>query len=210
MEEKAELLNLLNQLQKSEEKYRQLIDQASDAIYVLGHEGYFIDVNQSMCDMIGYTRAELLQMNVAEIIDPEQLKVDPLKYIPPSAPETSMVRERRFMRKNGMVFDVEINVKTFPNDRVMVIARDITIRKALEADLVNAELKFRTIADRSMVGIYIVQEGKFVYVNPRFAEVFGYTPEELIGNYPHQVNYTPQPPRRGERKHTRTPQRRGG
>lgn len=184
MEEKAELLNLLNQLQKSEEKYRQLIEQASDAIYVLGHEGYFIDVNQSMCDMMGYTRAELLQMNVAEIIDPEQLKVDPLKYIPPSAPETSMVRERRFMHKSGLIFDVEINVKTFPHDRVMVIARDITVRKAMEADLVNAELKFRTIADRSMVGIYIVQEGKFVYVNPRFAEVFGYMPDELIGNYP--------------------------
>jgi two-component system, sporulation sensor kinase E len=71
-----------------------------------------------------------------------------------------------------MVFDVEVNVKTFPNDRVMVIARNITVRKAMELDLINAELKFRTIADKSMVGIYIVQDAKFVYVNPRFARGF--------------------------------------
>ncbi|TFF39768.1 PAS domain S-box protein [Mucilaginibacter psychrotolerans] len=184
MEKKAELLNILNQLQKSEEKYRQLIEQASDAIYILNYNGNFTDVNQSMCSMTGYTRDELLQMTITQLIDPEQLKIDPIKYVPPSAPETSTVRERRFAHKSGRLFDVEVNVKTFPNDRVMVIARDITVRKAMEADLINAELKFRTIADRSMVGIYIVQEGEFVYVNPRFAEVFGYTPEELIGKHP--------------------------
>jgi two-component system, sporulation sensor kinase E len=60
MKEKAELLNLLNQLNKSEEKYRQLIEQASDAIYSLGHVGNLTDVNQSMCDMTGYTRDELI------------------------------------------------------------------------------------------------------------------------------------------------------
>ncbi|RWY53991.1 PAS domain S-box protein [Mucilaginibacter gilvus] len=184
MKEKAELLDLLDQLKKSEEKYRQLIEQASDAIYLLNHSGDFIDVNQSMCALLGYTREELLKMKVADTIDPEQLKIDPLKYVPRSAPETSTVRERRFMHKNGQAFDVEVNVKTFPDDRVMVIARDITVRKAMEMDLKNAELKFRTIADKSMVGIYIVQGGKFVYINPRFAEVFGYTTEELNGEYP--------------------------
>nr|WP_294948466.1 PAS domain-containing protein [uncultured Mucilaginibacter sp.] len=187
MKEKAELLNLLNQLKKSEEKYRQLIEQASDAIYILDYDGNFTDVNQSMCDMTGYTRDELLQKNIAQLIDPEQLKTDPLKYIPASAPVTSMVRERRFLHKAGHVFDVEVNVKTFPNDRVMVIARNITVRKAMELDLINAELKFRTIADKSMVGIYIVQDAKFVYVNPRFAQVFGYRPEELIGQYPTNI-----------------------
>jgi PAS domain S-box-containing protein len=184
MKEKAELLNLLDQLKKSEEKYRQLIEQASDAIYILSYEGDFTNVNKSMCEMLGYTREELLQMKITDVIDPEQLKIDPLKYVPRSAPETSTVRERRFVHKNGQSFEVEVNVKTFPDDRVMVIARNITIRKAMEMDLRNAELKFRTIADRSVVGIYIVQAGKFVYINPRFAEVFGYTIDELIGKYP--------------------------
>lgn len=184
MKEQAELLNLLDQLQKSEEKYRQLIEQASDAIYILNHDGNFTNVNESMCLMTGYSREELLQMHISQLLDPEQLKTDPLKYVPRSAPETSTVRERRFLHKSGELFDVEVNVKTFPNDRVMVIARNVSVRKAMELDLSNAELKFRTIADKSMVGIYIVQHGKLTYVNPRFAEVFGYKQEELEGQYP--------------------------
>ncbi len=76
-----------------------------------------------------------------------------------------------------MVFPVEVNVKMFSDDRIMVIARDITDRKKMETDLRDAELKFRTIAEKSMVGVYIVQKGKFIYVNPRFAEVFGYKPQ---------------------------------
>ena len=50
------------------------------------------------------------------------------------------------------------------------------------AELKEAELKFRTIAEKSMVGVYIVQHGVFAYVNPRFAAVFGYKPEDLLND----------------------------
>lgn len=49
-------------------------------------------------------------------------------------------------------------------------------------ELREAELKFRTIAERSMVGVYIVQNDVFTYVNPRFANVFGYEPDELLND----------------------------
>ncbi len=165
--------------QKSEERYRSLIEHASDAIYVLDANGYFTDVNASMCKMIGYTRDELLRLKVDAIVDPEELKVDPLPKGLKSA-EYSEFRERRFMGKNGEVFSVEINVKRFLDDRVLVMARDITYRKKMETELRDAELKFRTVAEKSIVGVYIVQNGKFVFVNPRFAEIFGYQPDELI------------------------------
>jgi PAS domain S-box-containing protein len=169
--------------QRSEEKYRSLIEQASDAIYVLDIDGNFSDVNDSMCKMIGYTREELLQLKVTAIIDPAELETDPLpKSIQnPSRTET---RERRFMRKDRHVFPVEINVKMFSGNMILVIARDITGRKKMETELREAELKFRTIAEKSMVGVYIVQDGKFTYVNPRFAHVFGYEPEELANTLP--------------------------
>jgi PAS domain S-box-containing protein len=50
------------------------------------------------------------------------------------------------------------------------------------SELREAELKFRTIAERSMVGVYIVQNDVFTYVNPRFANVFGYEPDELLND----------------------------
>jgi PAS domain S-box-containing protein len=169
--------------QKSEEKYHSLIEQASDAIYVLDFKGNFTNANASMCKMMGYACAELMQMRIEMIIDPEELKIDPLPTgIKDSSQST--IRERRFIRKNGSVFTVEVNVKKFTDDRIMVIARDITGRKKMETELRDAELKFRTIADKSMVGVYIVQHGVFTYVNPRFAAIFGYHPEELINTFP--------------------------
>ncbi|MGZ3751164.1 MAG: PAS domain S-box protein [Mucilaginibacter sp.] len=168
---------------KSEEKYRSLIEHASDAIYIVDFKGYFTDVNNSMCKMTGYSRDELLHMKVEDIIDPEELKVDPVKH-GPRDPDECIMRERVLLRKDGSLFTAEINVKMFHDDSVLVIARDVTSRKKMENELREAELKFRTIADKSMVGVYIFQQGKFVYVNPRFAEIFGYEPHELVGTYP--------------------------
>jgi two-component system, sporulation sensor kinase E len=167
------------EFQKSEEKYRLLIEHASDAIYVVDIYGNFTDVNDSMCSMTGYSRDELLNLNVEAIVDPEELKVDPIKHGPRSEGE-STVRERRFLRKNGSVFDAEISVKMFPDDKVLIMARDITDRKKMETGLKEAELKFRTLAERSMVGVYISQKERFIYINPRFAEIFGYETHELI------------------------------
>jgi len=168
-----------DQLKKSEEKYHSFIEHASDAIYLLDLEGNFTDANESMCKMTGYTKDELLKLNIEQLIDPEQLKIDPVTHGRRSG-DHPVIRERRLVHKNGEILDVEINVKMFPDDKVLVIARDICDRKRMEEDLRQAELKFRIMAEKSMVGVYISQRQRFTYVNPRFAEIFGYEPHELI------------------------------
>lgn len=171
------------EFQASEEKYRSLIEQASDAIYVLDERWNFIDANASMCKIIGYSRDELMLMNVEDIIDPEELKNDPVARMIKN-PKDAVIRERKFKRKNGWVVPVEINVKMFNDNRTMVIARDITYRKKMEDELREAELKFRTLAEKSVIGIYIIQDDHFIYVNPHFASIFGYAQEELINSIP--------------------------
>ncbi len=59
---------------------------------------------------------------------------------------------------------------------------DITDRKQAEAALQENEARFRSLVEQSLVGIYVIQRGSFVYVNPKFAEIFGYESWELIGN----------------------------
>ncbi len=180
LEERVEQRTI--EYQKSEERYHTLIQQATDAIYVVDSDRNFTEVNDSMCEMTGYTRKELLHMNVKTLLDPEELKSRPLPLL------TSYIGqgpfERRFVRKSGEKFTAEVNVKVFPDNRVMVVARDVTDRNKMASEVSDAELKFRTIADKSMVGIYMVQHGKFSYVNPRFAEIFGYQPEELTNTVP--------------------------
>jgi PAS domain S-box-containing protein len=168
-----------DQLIKSEEKYRSLVENASDAIYLRDFEGNFKDANESMFKMTGYSKEELLKLNIDDLIAPEDLAAEPVRHGPMDT-DATIIRERKFIRKDGSSFYVEINVKQFGNEGILVIARDITDRKRLENELREAELKFRSLAEKSMVGVYISQKQAFTYVNPRFAEIFGYEQHELI------------------------------
>lgn len=187
----GDILNSHIGIKESEEKYQSLFQQASDAIYVVNGKGYFTDINYSMCKMIGYTRDELLAMNISDLLSEELLRMNPLLYAKAN-PGESVKGERKVITKTGEIIDVEVNGRKFNDDRAVVIVRDITDRKQMESELKKAELKFRTLADKSMVGIYIVQRGKFVYVNPRFAEIFGYLPDELIGAPPVETIIHPE------------------
>jgi PAS domain S-box-containing protein len=59
--------------------------------------------------------------------------------------------------------------------------QDITERKRAEHALSESEAQFRALSDQSLTGIALIQDGRFVYVNPRLAEMFGYGPGEMIG-----------------------------
>lgn len=60
------------------------------------------------------------------------------------------------------------------------LINDITELKLTEEALQQSEAKFRSLVEESLVGVYIIQEGKFSYINPRAAEIFGYETDEVI------------------------------
>ncbi|RYG39607.1 MAG: PAS domain S-box protein, partial [Chitinophagaceae bacterium] len=64
---------------------------------------------------------------------------------------------------------------------IMALVHDITERRKTELALQETESKFRSLVEESLVGVYIIQRGMFTYVNPRFAEIVGYTVEEIAG-----------------------------
>lgn len=57
---------------------------------------------------------------------------------------------------------------------------EIERRKGSEQRLIESEEEFRSLVEQSLVGVYIIQDGKFIYVNPRMASIFGYEPDEII------------------------------
>ncbi len=174
-----EIADLKEKLAQAKNRYDALVEHAADGIYILDPDYRFTEVNTGMCLMLGYTREQLLGRKINEFLDPEQLKTNPIETAA-TAMHQAVVKERRYIKKDGSVLDVEINIRMYADERSLVIARDISARKKMEAELRLAELKFRTIAERSMVGIYIVQDSQLVYVNPRFAAIFGYQPKEMI------------------------------
>jgi two-component system, sporulation sensor kinase E len=169
------------EIQRSEARYRSLIEQASDAIYVVDFRGRFREVNDAICRMSGYSREELLQMNVEHIIDPDDLKADPIKHGPRN-PADYGIRERRLMRKDGTFFNSEVNVKMFPDDKILVIARDITDRKKIETELKGSEQKYKLLFDSNPSPLLMIDKEQLtiIAVNDEAARLYGYSKEELM------------------------------
>ncbi|HET6994501.1 MAG TPA: PAS domain S-box protein, partial [Chitinophagaceae bacterium] len=101
-------------IRKSEERYRALIEQASDAIMITDNKGNFIDVNTSFCAKFGYSKEELKGLSIASVIDSEQLKNDPVRFDLLMAGQ-NILRERKMVHKNGGIIEVEANVKMLPD-----------------------------------------------------------------------------------------------
>ncbi|WP_299406129.1 PAS domain S-box protein [Acaryochloris sp. IP29b_bin.148] len=123
-------------LEASEERFRTLVDQAVDAIYVVNEQGQFVDVNQQACANLGYTRDELLQCRVPDIqkslsdddftqLWQRLLPKDPLTFI------------GTHQRKDGSQFPVEVRLGIFEAGEeplLLALARDITERQQAEKD----------------------------------------------------------------------------
>lgn len=168
----------------SNERFRTLVERAADALFLHDLDGRILNVNQQACDATGYSRHELLQLNVLDIetdYDPQQLK-GVWKQIAESGPLTLYGTHRR---KDGSTFPVELRVGPFETDDrrlVLVLARDITERQRAEDALQESEERYRRLVERSPEGISVQSEGTIVYINPAGAELLGAkTPEELIG-----------------------------
>jgi len=182
-EQLKKIAALKTKLKQTRVRYDALMEYSLDGIYLTDSNAHITKVNKAICSMLGYTCEELLHMGVGDFVDPVQAENNsPAKS--KTAFYLTVIKEEKFICKNGSRLDVEIHNKIYNDERSLTIVRDITQRKKMEAKLHEAELKFRTIAERSMVGIYIVQNSSLTYVNPRFCEIFGYQSDEMIGIIP--------------------------
>ncbi len=118
-------------LRRSERKYRMLMEQASDGITIIDETGHLVQVNSQMCEMLQYSREEILTRNVADLIPAPDLAVTPVGFDELRAGQT-LLRERSLRRQDGTLLPVEISSKMIEPDRILAILRDISERKAVE------------------------------------------------------------------------------
>ncbi|MGH7738957.1 MAG: EAL domain-containing protein [bacterium] len=126
-------------LLESEKKFRELFNNANDAIflYPLSEDavpGKFQEVNDIACQKLGYGRAELLTMTPLDIVDPEDLGEMP-KIYQKAIRQEHITYEKTHVTKTGLKIPVEVNAHTFLKDgqkAVLSIARDVTDRKRAE------------------------------------------------------------------------------
>jgi len=94
-------------LRESENKYRMLIDQASDGIFIFDRDGAFMEVNAKACEMLGYREKELLGLNLKDLISTEDLSLSPIRFDELQIGE-SVLSERRLRRRDGRLIPIVI------------------------------------------------------------------------------------------------------
>ncbi|HKO93456.1 MAG TPA: PAS domain S-box protein [Polyangiaceae bacterium] len=167
-------------LRLDDERYRKIIEQASDGIFISNASGVYLDVNESGARMLGMARNEIVGRRVTDVLDaPDQGRF---------APELGRVlsgevrvTEWRFRRKDGSTFPGEVSAKRLSDGNVQGILRDISERKRAEVTLLQSEERFRHLAAAAFDGLVVSFQGKVVDTNDQLAEMLGYPRLELIG-----------------------------
>jgi PAS domain S-box-containing protein len=126
-------------LRLSEEQFRRLFEQSNDAI-VIHQLGRIIDVNQRTCEMLGYSREQLLALSVLNLL-PEKERSNTSQQLQTGYEAASMLYETLWQRADGSLIDVEISTKvTDPGKKIAQnVARNITERKQAETELKKAK-----------------------------------------------------------------------
>ncbi len=120
-------------LKDSEERYRTLIEQASDGIFLADPQRNFVDVNPSGCNMLGYTREEMLKLNMKDLTDARDKSISPLRFDELYSGQVILL-EKKLITKSGALLPVEISGKVLDNGNMQGIVRDITERKQHERE----------------------------------------------------------------------------
>ncbi|MBX3011676.1 MAG: PAS domain S-box protein [Caldilineaceae bacterium] len=176
----------------SEERFRSLIEHASDAIFIANLDGVYLDVNSSACHLLGYERHELIGKRIKELlVVAEQPKLDAAQTYLLETGETQ-VAEWRLLRKDGTTVQVEVSAKVLPNGIWQAIARDITERKQTERILRRYADMLRLSYDAIM--IWSLERG-VEFWNHGAETLYGYSEAEALGKVSHELLATrhPQP-----------------
>ena len=118
-------------LARSEERLRNLIEQAADGIVVSDAEGRIEEVNQAFCAFLERDRAEIVGRSIGELMDPDELAREPLELERLAAGER-LTRERTFLTKAGATVPTEISATALSDGRLQGIVRDIRQRRERE------------------------------------------------------------------------------
>jgi len=174
-------------LQENEEKYRYLVEHAPTGIYEIDFTDLrILNVNDIMCQYTGYTREEFLAMNPLELLTEESRTILAERHTKTLAGEKVPDNvEFKVRRKDGSTFWILLNniFSRTPDGRIYatVIAHDITARKQVEQALRESEERYKSFAEKSFTGVYVVQDGIFKFLNDTAASFARYKAEELVG-----------------------------
>ena len=178
---------------QAKEKFRQaarrlkkLLDNAPVGYHTLNKEGIITSVNQTEIRMLGYKKKEMIGKSIFNFILPEQRPEAQIRFKQKLAGKRlPRAKDRIYVRKDGSKVYVAISDRIERDNHGKIIGVhttmvDITDYIQMEADLKASEERYKDLVEKAGMAIAIEDiEGNLKYFNKRYAEIFGYTVEEM-------------------------------
>jgi PAS domain S-box-containing protein len=196
----TESVRARQELRESEEKYRLLIENMSDILWVLDLATMkIVYTSPSGFDILGYSREEAISLGVTDLVAPDQIEMvarvlaDELANDrnPGVDPNRTWTHEVKQLHRNGSIVWTEMTVKFLRDDsgkpvKIFGVSRNVSERKQAEEELKNIQDAYRKVIENSPVGFFKTSPpGKFVVVNPAMARLFGY---DSVEEFREQLN----------------------
>ncbi|MBS3769326.1 MAG: PAS domain-containing sensor histidine kinase [Bacteroidales bacterium] len=171
-------------LRESEERYRTIVENTNDALIIHDFKGTITFANDNACQLLGYSREELLKTGL-ELIHSPNARPSIERTIKNEAWEEQILLETELISKQDLIIPVEISSKIISykdEGEIQTFIRDITKRKQAEQALRESEEMFRTFVNHSSDGIRMADEnGKIIFVNKAHEKITGYREDEVVG-----------------------------
>ena len=179
-------------LQESEERYRNIFENAVEGILQSTHDGRLLNANPALAKMMGFASPSDMVAQISDL--GQQIYIhseDRLRFLE-QLEERGFVEglEVQMYRKDRKIIWTAMSARGVYDDEKRLIRidstiEDITHRKSVEQALLESEAKYRSVVESSLAGFYIIQDDLFRFVNRRFCEITGYSYDEVVNTMPY-------------------------
>jgi PAS domain S-box-containing protein len=180
----TEQLKIEKKLKESEEKYRSFIENAPDAIFVFSDNNAIQYTNYSASELLGYSDEEFQKIKKEDLYAPGDYD-----FFLSQIDEKSYLIETRLKRKDGSKVDVEISRKIISSEQEhIVIVRNITKRKIIEAELIERKEQLSLFIEHSPASLAMVDtELRYIATSKRWVKDYNLGNQNLIGKSHYEI-----------------------
>jgi len=169
-------------LQRSEEKYRELVENINNVIYTVDRDGRLTYISPAVTPLMGYAPSEMVGRSFSEFIHPKDMP-QCLRNFRLSLTDRSVSGEYRVFTRSGEIRWINTSTRPVAKDGLIVgvqgVYTDITERKKAEEQLRDREEKYRNVVENSNECICILQDNAIKFINHQSHNLFGAQADDL-------------------------------
>ena len=188
------------ELRRSEKKYRELIELAQEGIWMIDDGGYTTFVNDKMCEMLGYTREEMIGQHLFSFMDEQYIEICKVN-LERRKKGIKEQHEFKFLKKDGRKIYTLLTTSPVTDNKgnykgALAFISDITQRKEAEEALKETMLKYQLLFESASSAIILLDSKTFEIreANKTCMSMYGYSKEELLSMRSFQLSAEPEKP----------------